>query len=101
MRKAKRHQEHSERRYRIAPKPSPVDNVVRFSLPVRELGKGYLFAIAEPAIYCDANVCLFAPEVDVLVRTELDKAKIAGVSFTFDVTGMWRARAWWGRRSRM
>lgn len=75
-------------------------STLRITVPTEEAGKGLLIAPLEPQIHCDGELCLFAPSVTLFVRpsSPVEAARVASVTFSFRVTGMWRVRAWWGPR---
>ena len=75
-------------------------STLRITVPTEEAGKGLLIAPLEPQIHCDGELCLFAPSVTLFVRpsSPIEAARVASVTFSFRVTGMWRVRAWWGLR---
>ena len=87
------------KRYRSVSAVAAATSLVRLTLPVEEYGKGYLFAITEPAIHCDAKLCMYEPSAVVFVNTDVEATKIAEARFAFRVDKMWRVRQWWAPRA--
>ena len=73
---------------------------LHFTVPIQEVGKGFLFSPVEPQIHCDDTLCLYTPNVTVYVRTpkQVDFRAVTTVTLQFRVDGMWRARQYWGPR---
>lgn len=88
------------KRYRSLAAAAAAGDAIRFAVPVEEAGKGFLISPIEPQIHCDAQICLYAPTVTVFVRpsSQVDAGRVASVTLSFRVGGMWRARQWWGPR---
>jgi hypothetical protein len=88
------------KRYRSLAAVAAPGDAIRFAVPVEEAGKGLLLSPLEAQIHCDAQICLYAPTVTVFVRpsSQVDAGRVASVTFSFRVGGMWRARQWWGPR---
>jgi hypothetical protein len=88
------------KRYRSLAAAAAPGDAIRFAVPVEEAGKGLLISPIEPQIHCDAQICLYAPTVTLFVRpsSQVDAGRVASVTLALRVSGMWRARQWWGPR---
>ncbi|MGH9888569.1 MAG: hypothetical protein ACREBE_23755 [bacterium] len=70
--------------------------IVSIIVPVTEYGKGFVSALAQPKVRCNANVCLPARTVAVRIRTTAAATDVRVVTASFYVAGMWRDHQWWG-----
>ena len=88
------------RRYRAVTAKPWSSNIVELTIPVDEFGKGFLFSVTEPDIFCGGAICLPVSATTVYVQTtaEVDVHQVADLTLAFRVTDAWSIRQWWGPR---
>ena len=88
------------RRYRAVTAKQWSSNIVELTVPVEQYGKGFLFSVTEPDIFCGGAICLPVSATTAYVQTtaEVDVQQVADITLAFRVTDAWSVKQWWGPR---